>query len=184
MGVEISVTFPPKGIGQAGLQDDPHSSPFDLIMVHDLYCIQALMGGAEPSSFQAQSRKPHEGGSVDLALAQLKWGDDTIASFAASFLTPPGMGTHGYDRLEVMGDGWSARLNPNPRPIQIWDNCSRYPLGIEIRPNPTGPTGMLAEELRAFARAVRGLEPIPVGATYDDAMQVQGWVHKLVDVSN
>ena len=51
---------------------------------------------------------------------------------------------------------------------------------LEIRPGPVGATGMLAEELRCFCRVVRGLQPVPVGATYADALQVQAWMEKLV----
>ena len=37
----------------------------------------------------------------------------------------------------------------------------------------------MAEELRCFCRVVRGLEDVPVGATYADAIQVQRWMDKL-----
>ena len=38
---------------------------------------------------------------------------------------------------------------------------------------------MLAEELRCFCRVVNGINPVPVGATYADALQVQAWMEKL-----
>ena len=38
---------------------------------------------------------------------------------------------------------------------------------------------MLVEELRCFCRVVRGLEPVPLGATYEDAVQVQRWLDRL-----
>jgi hypothetical protein len=38
---------------------------------------------------------------------------------------------------------------------------------------------MMAEELRCFCRIVRGLESVPVGATFADALQVQGWLERL-----
>ena len=161
------------------LRDDPILSPFNLVMIHDLYCLQVLMNGKEPTSLSAQARNAFAGSTFDLGLAQLKWDEETVASLTASFLTPEGMGLHGFDRLEIFGDGWAARLNSNPRPIQIWDESSRYPLGIEIRSNPPGPTGMLAEEQRAFCRVVRGQQDIPFGATYEEAMQVMGWIAQL-----
>jgi hypothetical protein len=51
---------------------------------------------------------------------------------------------------------------------------------LEIRADPSGPTGMMAAELRAFCRVVRGLQHVPMGATYDDAMQVQRWMTRLM----
>ena len=42
-----------------------------------------------------------------------------------------------------------------------------------------GATGMMAEELRCFCRVVRGRQGVPVGATYEDAMQVQRWMDRL-----
>jgi hypothetical protein len=38
---------------------------------------------------------------------------------------------------------------------------------------------MMAEEQRWFYRVVRGLQDVPVGATYFDALQVQQWMDKL-----
>jgi hypothetical protein len=38
---------------------------------------------------------------------------------------------------------------------------------------------MMAEELRAFCRVVRGEHAVPIGATYQDAMQVQQWMNTL-----
>ena len=161
------------------LQDDPKGSPFNLVMVHDLYCVQMLVERAEPTAFSAQLRRTRSGELTDLGLAQLQWGDHTIASLAASFMAPIGMGIHGYDRLEVFGDGWAARLNPNPRPFALWDDATRYPMNLEIQPDPVRPTGMMAEEQRSFCRAVRGIETVPAGASYDDAIQVQSWIHQL-----
>jgi len=43
-----------------------------------------------------------------------------VASFAASYLTPAGMPPRGFDRMEVFGAGWAARISPNPRPIEVW----------------------------------------------------------------
>lgn len=166
------------------LRDYPGESPLHLLMTHDLYCVQALLDRVEPTSFSAQVRHTADGGPVDLVLAQLQWGDHTVASLAASYMTPQGMGPQGYDWLEAFGEGWAVRLNSNPRPFGLWDEMARYPMNLEIRSDPAGPTGMLAEELRSFCRVVRGLEPVPVGATYEDAIQVQRWKRELEAASH
>ena len=125
-------------------------------MVHDLYCAQALFGGAEPDHFSAQVH--YMGGHrVDLATAELRFPSGGIARFAASYLTPPGMPGDGFDRMEVFGHSWSGRIHPNPRPLEWYDNRARWPMELEIRDNPLAATGMLAEELRCFCRVVRGV---------------------------
>lgn len=156
----------------------PGESPFHLTMVHDLYAVLALVQRAEPVHFTAQVHRTDDG-QIDLALAQLQWESGLIASFAASFLTPPGMAPDGFDRMEVFGRGWAARANANPRPVEVWDEQARWPMALEIRADQNSPTGMLAEELRCFARIMRGEQTVPVGATYHDAMQIQRWLDKL-----
>ena len=156
----------------------PGETPFHLTMVHDLYCVLALMDRAEPAHYSAQMHRTSDG-SCDLALSQLIWDNGTVASFEASFLTPEGMAADGFDRMEVFGDGWMARIHPNPRPIELWDERAHWPMALEIRSDPSSPGGMLAEELRCFCRVVRGLQSIPVGATYADAIQVESWLDRL-----
>jgi predicted dehydrogenase len=156
----------------------PGENPLHAVMVHDLYATQVLVDRAEPTHFSAQYHRTARG-EVDLALAQLRWPSGTVASFAASYMTPAGMAPRGFDRTEVFGDGWSARISPNPRPIEVWADVASWPLALEIRTGPSGPTGMMAEELRCFCRVVRGLQAVPVGATYFDAIQVQQWMDKL-----
>ena len=153
-------------------------NPLFSVMVHDLYATQVLVNRAEPTHFSAQYHHAPDG-EVDLALAQLKWSDGTVASFAGSYLTPAGMPPRGFDRTEVFGAGWSARINPNPRPIEVWHDQAEWPMALEIRAAASGATGMMAEELRCFCRVVRGLQSVPVGATYADAIQVQQWMDKL-----
>jgi len=160
------------------VQQFPGENPLFATMVHDLYVTQALLGRAEPKSFSAQfHRTPH--GEVDLALAQLHWDSGTVASFAASYLTPAGMPPRGFDRMEVFGDGWSARISPNPRPIEVWDAQASWPLPLEIRSTGGSASGMLAEELRCFCRVVRAEQQVPAGATFADALQVQAWMQRL-----
>lgn len=156
----------------------PGENPLHAAMVHDLYAAQVLVGRAEPSGFSAQFHRTAKG-DIDLAVAQLQWPHGPVASFAASYLTPAGMAPRGFDRMEVFGDGWAARITPNPRPIEVWDAQAAWPLPLEIRMAASGPTGMMAEELRCFCRVVRGLQPVPIGATYADAIQVQTWMDKL-----
>jgi len=158
------------------VKDFPGENPLHAAMVHDLYATQVLLDRAEPDHFSAQFHRT-EKGDIDLALAQLKWDGGPVASFAASYLTPSGMPPRGFDRTEVFGEGWSARVTPNPRPIEVWDSQASWPLALEIRADP--PSGMMAEELRCFCRVVRGLQAVPVGATYTDAIQVQRWMEKL-----
>lgn len=156
----------------------PGESPFHLTMVHDLYCVLALTNRAEPQHFSAQVHH-NSAGECDLAIAQLRWADGKVASLTASFLTPAGMPHDGFDRLEAFGDGWAARIQPNPRPIELWDERAQWPSALEIRSDSVCPSGMLAEELRTFCRVVRGCEPVPVGASYADALQVLRWLDQL-----
>jgi predicted dehydrogenase len=156
----------------------PGENPLFATMVHDLYAIQVLVNRAEPTHFSAQYHRTLRG-EIDLALAQLRWGEGLVASLAASYLTPAGMAPRGFDRMEVFGEGWSARISPNPRPIEVWDSRALWPMPLEILADDSSATGMMAEELRCFCRVVRGLEPPPVGTTYQDALQIQRWMDQL-----
>ncbi len=165
------------------VHDFPGENPLIATMVHDLYAVQALTNRVDPSHFSAQFHRVASG-AVDLALAQLQWSDGTLASFAAGYITPTGMAPRGFDRMEVFGNGWGARILPNPRPIEVWDDKASWPMPLEIRADLTGPSGMMAEELRCFCRVVRGVQSVPVGATYFDALQVQRWMDRLVVAAN
>jgi predicted dehydrogenase len=156
----------------------PGENPLHATMVHDLYATQVLVERAEPVHFSAQYHRNRKG-AIDLALAQLRWAHGPVASFAASYLTPVGMPPRGFDRTEVFGEGWAARISPNPRPIEVWGTQGEWPMPLEIRAGSTGASGMLAEELRSFCRVVRGVHPVPVGATYADTLQVQEWMERL-----
>jgi predicted dehydrogenase len=161
------------------VRDFPGENPLQAAMVHDLYSVQVLLNRAEPNRFSAQFHRVANG-SIDVALAQLQWPDGTLASFAAGYITTTGMAPRGFDRMEVFGNGWAARISPNPRPIEVWDDKALWPMALEIRADLSGPTGMMAEELRCFCRVVRGIESIPVGASFSDALQVQRWMDRLV----
>jgi predicted dehydrogenase len=158
--------------------DFPGENPLHAVMVHDLYATLVLVNRADPVNYSARFHSTRTG-AVDLAVARLQWADGLLASFAASYLTPAGMPPRGFDRMEVFGAGWSARINPNPRPLEVWGEQAHWPLGLEIRADGVGATGMMAEELRCFCRVVRGQQTVPVGATYGDALQVQRWMDRL-----
>jgi predicted dehydrogenase len=156
----------------------PGESPFHLTMVHDLYCVQTLMDRRDPVTMTAQQGRS-QNGAVDLALAQFRWEDGALATFTSGLVTPPGLPEQGFDRMEVFGQGWTARLLPNPRPIQLWDDKARSPLQTEVLTDASGTTGMLAEEQRSFCRVVRGQQSVPIGARYEDAMQLMRWLDQL-----
>lgn len=156
----------------------PGENPLHAAMVHDLYAVQALVQRAEPQTFNAHYHRTASG-AIDLAVARLSWPSGIVASFAASYMTPPGMAPRGFDRMEVFGEGWAGRISPNPRPCELWADAAQWPLALEIRAPSSGPTGMMAEELRCFCRVVRGVEQVPIGATYHDALQVQRWMEAL-----
>lgn len=160
------------------VEDFAGESPLHAAMVHDLYMVQALVDRAEPTQFSSQFHRTTSG-AIDLALAQLKWDNGPVANFAASYLTPSGMPPRGFDRTEVFGEGWASRMTPNPRPLEVWSEKAEWPFALEIRTDESGPTGMMAEELRCFCRVVRGEQAVPVGATYYDALQVQSWMARL-----
>ncbi|MBC8160831.1 MAG: Gfo/Idh/MocA family oxidoreductase [Roseiflexaceae bacterium] len=152
-------------------------SPLRLVMVHDLYLALVLAGGAEPTRMQA-SLHPRPGGGCDLALARLEWADGLWVALSASYFTPPGMGSDGFDRLEAYGRGWVARMEINPQPLTIWAERAEWPLALAIDDDPAAPSGWLAEELRCFCRVVRGAEP-PLGARYEDGLRIMEWLDRL-----
>jgi len=160
------------------MEEYPGESPFHLTMVHDLYMTQVLKNCEEPEQITAQAHYTQQG-QCDLGLAQLKWSDGSLASFSASFMTPEGLGNEGFDRLEAFGPGWAARISANPRPLEFWDDRSRWPMTLEMSTSEIASTGILSEELRCFCRVVRGLQTVPVGATFQDALQIQRWLQQM-----
>lgn len=155
-------------------------NPLVATMVHDLYSVQVLVDRAEPDFLCATYHRTGAG-AIDLAVARLAWREGPVASLTASYLTPAGMAPRGFDRMEVFGAGWAARINPNPRPFELWDAQAQWPMALEIRTGGASPTGMMAEELRCFCRVVRGEQPVPIGATYADGLQVQTWIERLTE---
>jgi predicted dehydrogenase len=153
-------------------------NPFRLLMVHDLYIACALLESRQPAQILGRLYR-NSTANFDLALAELKWSDDLCGSFTASFLTPQGMADEGFDRLEVFGNGWAARLSLNPQPLEIWTDRHQSPICLNIHDDPQAPSGWLAEELRHMCRVVRGVAGVPVGARYQDALQIQNWLETL-----
>lgn len=162
----------------AHVQKFPGENPMHLTMVHDLYATQALLQCAEPEAFSGQVHHT-AAGEVDLVSAQLRWPGGVQGNYTAAFMNAPGLPGNGFDRLELFGDGWAARMQMNPRPIEVWDEKALWPMALEIRAEPVAPTGMMAAELRCFCRVVRGVETVPLGARYEDALQVQRWMHRI-----
>ena len=160
------------------VEDFAGENPLYAAMVHDLYCAQALTNAVEPRSFSCQYHLTPSG-AIDLANAQLIWPDGTLGRFSASFMTPPGMPSRGFDRMEVFGTGWSARVSPNPRPLEVWGKQAEWPMALEIMADETGTTGMMVEEQRCFLRVISGKQDVPVGARYQDGLQVQRWMQEL-----
>ncbi len=156
----------------------PGETPLELTMVHDLYLALALMQGREPTTVRGRLM-PRPGGGCDLVLAELEWGNETWGSFTASFLTPPALGLNGFDRFEVHGRDWGARMTLNPQPLEVWAERTEWPLALDIFDDPSAPAGWLAEELRAFCRVVRGTASVPVGARYEDALRVLDWIERV-----
>jgi predicted dehydrogenase len=156
----------------------PEETPLRMTMVHDLYLALALTGGQTPAKLTAQYRRRPDG-RADLALAWIHWPDGTLGSFAAAFITPPGMPEDGFDRLEVYGESWAARLRLNPQPYELFTDRAQWPIGLNIDDDPARPSGWLAEELRCFCRIVRKQSPVPLGARFQDALAIQQWLRQL-----
>ncbi|MBM4000350.1 MAG: Gfo/Idh/MocA family oxidoreductase [Planctomycetes bacterium] len=164
----------------ATLDAFPGEDPFHLTMVHDLYLLFAWMDGEEPTRLTGHVHRTDDG-RIDLAFARLEWREGTVATLCASFLTPTGMASDGFDRMEVFGRGWAARITPNPRPFEFFGDRAEWPMGLEIALENESATGMLAELQRAFCRVARGVQPVPRGATYDDGLRMLRWMEQLAE---
>lgn len=160
------------------LKDYPGETPLRLLMVHDLYMTLVLTKGAAPSRFHCTRHQQGSSGT-DLVVVNLQWPDGGTASLIASFLTPVGMPDEGYDRLEVFGNGWAARIHPNPRPFELWHDRAYSPMSHDIRLGAYGPEGMMAAQARHFCKVARGEARVPFGARYEDAMQIEQWLMEL-----
>ena len=75
-------------------------------------------------------------------------------------------------------------MNQKRVPDKVWSDRAEWPMALEIRATPSGATGMMAEEIRCFCRVVRGMQNVPSGATFTDALQVQRWMDQLESCVN
>lgn len=160
------------------LERFPEEDPIRMTMVHDFYLALALMHPHRPEQLHGRLRR-RDDGRADLAEVQMRWPGGTFGSFTASFLTPPGMPDDGFDRFEVFGEQWAARMQLNPQPMQVWDSKAHWPMTLDIDDAPEAPSGWLAEQLRCFCRVVRRRASVPVGARYEDARAIQDWMDQL-----
>jgi predicted dehydrogenase len=157
----------------------PDESPFALVMVHDLYTVHSLVEGQEPKTFSAQQRK-HDHGGVDLAQAQIGWADATHASLVANYLIPddiPGGGN--IDELTLAGQNWHIRLLYESGVIHIATKGRIEQVTVDP-PRRVGATNYFDDALRSeiehFLLLIAGVTSVPVGARYQDACQIQGWI--------
>jgi predicted dehydrogenase len=164
----------------------PGESPFAFIMVHDLYTVHSLVQAQEPKTFSAQQRK-HDQGGVDLAQAQIGWSDNTYASLVANYLIPddiPGGGN--IDELTIAGESWHMRLLYESGVIQIASKGEVRQVKVDP-PKRVGATNFfddaLRNELEHFLLLIRGVESVPVGARYQDACQIQGWIGNFISLT-
>jgi predicted dehydrogenase len=164
----------------------PGESPFAFIMVHDLYTVHSLVEAQEPKRFSAQQRK-HDQGGVDLAQAQLGWSDNTYASLVANYLIPDGIpGNGNIDDLTVAGESWHARLLYESGVIQIASKGQVHQVKVDP-PMRIGATNFfddaLRSELEHFLLLIAGAASVPVGARYQDACQIQGWIGNFISLT-
>ena len=110
---------------QTTLDRFPGESPFHLTMVHDLYCVQVLKQREEPISVSAQLHRDARRTSRFSARATAIGRRIRSHHSRLHFLTPAGMPADGFDRMEVFGRDWTARVSSNPRPLELWDDAAR-----------------------------------------------------------
>lgn len=164
----------------------PDESPFTLIMVHDLYTVHSLVSAQQPFKYSAQLRK-HDQGGVDLGQAQLGWKDNSHASFVANYLIPddiPGGGN--IDELSVAGQSWHVRLLYDSGIIQIASKGEVRQVHVDppIRKGATNYfDDALRNELQHFVLLIKGIASVPLGARYEDACQIQGWIDNFISLT-
>ncbi len=161
----------------------PGETPFSLTMVHDLYTLFALVGGAEPIHFTAQQREHAEGG-VDLAHAQLLWADGLFASLRADYLIPDSVAkTVSSDEIEVAGTDWSIHLPYDKGTLRTMNKTGISSVDCPL-PQRAGVSDFYEDavrnELEHFIALLEGKASVPVGARYHDACRIQGWIDRFI----
>lgn len=154
----------------------PHDHPIQLTMVHDLYVAAYLVHGAEPEAFAAWDSRNADG-RVDMSWASLRWADGRTATFQCHMMLPEGSPSEGWDSLEAFGDGLHTKVVTNPAPWTWTESRTTWPVNLEIHAD----SGMLAMVWTRFLAACRGAD-IPGGCRFADALQVQVWIERLLNL--
>lgn len=155
---------------------------FSLVMVHDLYCIQTLMHGAEPTTFDGETKLNVSLGD-DLSIAQLGWEDNAGAYVEANYLLPTTPFTDAIDEISATGEGWYANLRYGSGVITVLDQegLRNIPIGgYEGEGIDSYLDEALRSEINDFCSLLQGKIEVPFGARYQDACQVQGWIDRLI----
>ena len=164
----------------------PGETPFSLTMVHDLYTVFALVGGAQPKKLSAQQRE-HQLGGVDVAHAQLTWPDGVLAGLQADYLIPNDAAADvAGDELEISGDGWSIRLPYDKGFLEVVEQSEVTKIKCEL-PERVGVTNFYEDavrsELEHFIALLNDNAAVPIGARYQDACQIQEWIDILIKLA-
>jgi predicted dehydrogenase len=152
--------------------------PITLTMVHDLYVAAQMIQGVEPNHFDALDSLNSDG-KADHSWATLRWSDGRVITFHSHWILPEGSPGDGFDWVEIFGQSYHTRVDTNPQNWTWTQEKVTRPVALEISTTHGHPTGMLAEELRAFLAACRGAA-IPRGCRIEDAVQVQRWLEELL----
>lgn len=156
----------------------PGEHPISMTMVHDLSVAAQLAGGDEPVDLAAWDAVDAHG-AADHSWATLRWSDGRIATFHSHWILPPAAGDDGHDWMEVFGGGYHTRVATNPQAWSWAGDRLTWPVALEMSAVHGRPTGMLVEELRSFLAACRGAA-VPAGCRISDAVQIQGWIERLL----
>jgi predicted dehydrogenase len=155
---------------------------FSIVMVHDFYCIQTLMHGVEPTTFDGET-KPNISVGDDFSMAQLGWEDNASALIEANYLLPTTPFTEAIDEISATGEGWYANLRYGSGVITVLnqDGLRDIPIGgYEGEGIGSYFDEALRSEINDFCSLLRGKIEVPFGARYQDACQVQGWIDRLI----
>jgi len=160
----------------------PEDHPIQLTMVHDLYVAARIVGGEDPVSYHAMEGRNADG-RIDMSWASLRWADGRVATFHSHMLLPDSVAPDGWDVLEVFGDGIHSRVTTNPAPWTWTDSRNTtWPVSLEISNIYGVPTGMLSGSLQSFLAVARG-GAVPLGCRVVDALKVQEWTEKLLQIA-
>jgi predicted dehydrogenase len=157
----------------------PEEHPITLTMVHDLCVAAQMVDGAEPDRLDALDAV-HASGRADHAWAVLRWSDGRVATFHSHWVLPDGSAADGFDWMEVFGSSYHTRVDTNPQRWTWTQEKLTWPVALETSMVQGRPTGMLAEEQRAFIAACQGAA-VPAGCRLQDALQVQRWMEQLLE---